>query len=270
MNEFEKILQECLLALERGDSNVDECLRRYPGYASQLRPVLLTSLDLDRGREARPSAAFKTRVRSKLKQEMQVHPRKRARFNFMFMRLATSFATILLALFAAGTAYAQNALPGETFYGWKLASENLWRAVSPDPVETDLALAGRRAAELIAIGNDSEQSAWVLEAYLEVTNRLQLEMDAGNEARIRSILNSQIDELVGAGILLQQPDQNSVPAWDELTPVPTQMPLQTPAIPVVKPTLPVSTSIPVEETIEIIPTGLPKLVPTIEVPPPIP
>ena len=61
MTEFEKVLQECLLDLESGASDVGECLGRYPEHALDIEPVLLTSLDLERGREARPSAAFKAR-----------------------------------------------------------------------------------------------------------------------------------------------------------------------------------------------------------------
>jgi hypothetical protein len=252
MNEFETILQESLLALELGDSTLDECLSRHPRYASQLEPILLTTLDLDRGREARPSAAFKTRVRAKVTQEIRAHPRRSMRFDFMFMRMAMSFVVIALALLVTGTAYAQSALPGQTFYDWKLASENIWRAVSPDPVGTDLAIAGRRANELIAIGNNPEQRTQILEAYREVMTRLELEMDAGNEARIRSALEAQMEELNNIGITLPPPEQTPLP-----TPTPenpTETPQPTSIIPEVNPTLP-------------LPTILPKIDPTIEIPP---
>lgn len=246
MSEFEKVLQECLLALERGDSNVDECLSRHPQYASQLKPILLASLDLDRGREARPSAAFKARVRARVTQEIRTHPRRPARSNFAFMRFAMSFAVIVLALLVSGTAYAQSALPGDPFYAWKLASENMWRAVSPDRIGTDLAIADRRATELIAIGNNPELRTQILDAYLEVVTRLKLEMTAENEARIRPVLVSQIEELNNAGISLP-PLEQDIPILNE--PGPTS----TPVIPQVLPTLP-------------IPTALPTIIPSIQVP----
>src|SRR5689334_22017102 len=166
MTEFEKVLQECLLALESGDSTVTECLSRYPNHAFQLEPILLTSLDLERGRGVQPSAAFKARVRARLTQEMRAHPRKSVRWDFIVPRLATSFAVILLALLIAGTAYAQRAVPGSAFYRWKLASENTWRLLSPDPVGTDLEIADRRADELIAVGNNSAYRDQVLKAYV--------------------------------------------------------------------------------------------------------
>lgn len=274
MTEFEKVLQECLLALEHGDSNVDECLSRYPNYALQLEPVLLTSLDLEYGREARPSAAFKARVRAKLTREMQAHPRKSIRFNFMFIRMATNFAVLLLALLIAGTAYAQSTLPGNPFYAWKLASENVWRIVSPDPIGTDLAIAGRRAEELIAIGNNSVQRTQILEAYLEVVSRLRLEMNADNEARIQSVLDTQIEELNKSGVIVPQLDQNQnvLPGLEQPAPIPTETPLVTPIVtpqlPQVNPTLPIPTvdSVLTQDAPQENLTDLPKIVPTVQVP----
>ena len=238
MTEFEHILQDCLLSLERGDSNIEECLRRYPSYAVQLEPVLLTSVDLERGMLARPSAAFKARVRGRLIEEMRAHPRKSARFNFVWLRMATSFAVMLLALVIAGSVYAQGVLPGNPFYGWKLASENIWRLVSPDPVATDLAIAERRADEVLAIGNSPELRAQALDQYLEVVNRLELEMNTNNQARIQTILDSQIEELNESGIILPELNKTILPGVEEPAVLPTEA-LQ--VIPQVNPTLPVPT-----------------------------
>ena len=267
MTEFEKVLQDCLLTLERGDSNVDECLNRHPKHALQLEPILLTSLDLERGREARPSAAFKARVRAKLTQEMRTHPRKTVRFNFMFTRIATGFAAIMLALFIAGTAYAQSALPGSAFYAWKLVSENTWRAITPDPVGTDLVIADRRIDELMAISNNSTQRTQVLGTYLEVVTRLKSEIDADNEARIQSVLNSQIKELNQLGILVPPLDQDIPSELNTPTVTPTNPPLVNPEIPQVNPTLPIPTvtSVVIQEATQVNPTDSPKIVPTIQV-----
>ncbi len=122
---------------------------------------------------------------------MHAHPRKTTHPGFLFMRLAVSLAFVMLAFLAAGTVYAQSALPGETFYAWKLASENVWRAVSPDPLGVDLALAERRMNELMAVGEDPSLQAQTLDAYLEVTSRLRLQMNATNEERILSVLDSR-------------------------------------------------------------------------------
>jgi hypothetical protein len=252
MTEFEEALQECLHDVEQGNSSVDECLMRYPKYAQQLEPVLLTSAYLQYGSEARPSAAFKARVRTKLVQQMYAHPRKPTRSNFVFMRVAVSLAALVLALLVAGTAYAQSALPGSAFYAWKLASENVWRTVSSDPVETDLAIAERRMDELISVSNNPALYSQVLESYLEVTDRLKSEINAENEARILAVLDSQIKELNQSGIP-EQPNQNILPQFEGPTLTPTVAPTATP--------------LPIGVTPQVNPTDLPNIVPTIQVPP---
>jgi hypothetical protein len=269
MTEFEKVLDECLRDLEQGASNVDECLRRYPGHAPQLEPVLLTAAYLQHGREARPSAAFKSRVRAKLTQGMQAHPRKTMSFHFMLMRPAASLLVIVLALLITGTAYAQSALPGDAFYVWKLASENAWRAVSPDPVRTDLALANRRVDELIAVRDQSALYAQALKGYLEVIARLKSEMNAENEARILPALESQIEELNDSGIPVPQLNPDVPLPLDESLPTPFVTPAPIPEIPQVNPTLPVPTVKPtlVPEIPEVNLTDLPDIVPTVQVPP---
>ena len=271
MTEFEKILEQCLLDLELGASNVDECLSRHPGHALQLRPVLLTHTSLERFGEARPSAAFKARVRARLTQQMQAHPRRRSsRFNFAFMRLAANFAVIMLALVVAGTAYAQSALPGDTLYEWKLVSENVWRAVSSDPVSTDLAIADRRMNELIAVGHDPVLYSQALGAYLEVAARLKSEMDAENEARILQALDSQVEELKESGISVPQIiDEEVLPQVDEIlptlvAPIATVLPLT--EIPQVNPTsqAPAEATSIASEVPQSNPTPLPNIVPTVQ------
>jgi hypothetical protein len=254
MTEFEKVLQECLYDVEHGLANVEECLSRYPNHAQQLEPVLLTSVYLQRGRDARPSAAFKARVRTKLIQQMHAQPRRPARSGFLFMRFAPSLVALMIALFVTGTAYAQRALPGEAFYAWKLASEDAWRVISPDPVETDLAMAERRVEELIAVRGDPALSAQVLNTYLEVAERLKSEVNAQNEARIITVLDSQLKELNQSGILLPQ-----------LGPDPL-LPIQA-----VEPTLipspsPTPTPLPIRATPQVDSTDLSAIVPTIQVP----
>ena len=270
MTEFENVLQDCLLSMERGDANLEDCLRRYPTYAVQLAPVLLTSVDLELGAAARPSAAFKARVRSRLIEEMRAHPRRSVRFHFM--RMAVSFTVMLLALLAAGTVYAQGALPGNPFYGWKLASESVWRMLSLDPVATDLTIAERRADELLVLGNNLQLRAQVLQEYLEVVNRLELELNADNEARIRAVLDAQREELNKSGIVSPQLEQHPVPDTELSTPVPTMLAPVATVLPQMNPALPTPLissaltpeSAPAENTV------LPKIVPTVPVPPLLP
>jgi hypothetical protein len=258
MTEFEHVLGECLRDLDEGVSNVEECLQHYPTFASDLEPILLTSAYIAHGREARLSPAFKARVRTRLIQQMHAHPRKTTRPRFMFMRLAASLAVVVLTLLAAGTAYAQRALPGETFYAWKLASENVWRAVSPDPLGVDLAIAERRMNELMAVREDPSLQAQTLEAYLEVASRLRLQINTTNEERILPVLDSQAEELDQQGILPELPDQIVVPPRTEPSATPA-----TTLVPVL--TTPPANPLPNLETPPVNPTELPQIVPTVEV-----
>ncbi len=218
-----------------------------------------------------PSAAFKARVRARLTQQMLAHPRRRSsRFNFAFMRLAGNFAIVLMIFLMAGTAYAQSALPGTTFYEWKLISENAWRAVSADPIRTDLAIAERRMNELIAVSNDPALQPRALEAYLEVTARLKSEATVENEALILQTLDSQLEELEESGIPVPQIiDEDILPQLEETLPAPvapvatllplTEIPQVNPASQAPAVTTPISSKIP-----QINPTPLPNIVPTVQ------
>ena len=243
MTDFERILEECLRELDRGASSVDQCLARHPEHAAQLRPILLATARLEAGRSVRPSPAFKARARARLTRHIQAHPRKRAPFGFPFMRLATGLAIIVLALLAAGTVYAQSALPGEVFYNWKLASENVWRAISPDPVATDIAIANRRIDEMNAVADDPVRREQALEGYLEVVDRLRSELDAETLEQILPVIGpvEGIEEEIPAPI-----------PTATVTPQPETV--ETPSLP-----LP-----------EIVPTETPPIIPTIGLPPLIP
>ena len=119
-------------------------------------------------------------------------------------------------------------------------------------------------------------SSETLEAYLEVTARLKSEIDAGNEARILPVLDSQIEELNESGIVVPEPDQEVLPQLDTpsptLSPTPSPTPLVTPfvtEIPEITSTLPApeATSLPIAETLPPVdPTDLPETDPTIDIP----
>jgi hypothetical protein len=275
MTEFEQVLQECLHDLEYGNASVDECLLRHPEYSQQLGPILFASESLGRAGQAHVSEAFKARVRARLIEGMYAHPRRSARSGLIFVRLAVSFAVVLLALLVTGTAYAQSTLPGNMFYGWKLASENAWRAVSTDPVETDLQIAERRVNELVAVRDDPELRSQTLQEYFETVNRLRSQTDPEDDLRIVQTLDSQIAKLKKLGILLSQVDPASLPSDEPVPPTPMLQGVtptaQTPSK--LTPTIEIPPAI--NPTVEFPPAGIPtieippELIPTFEIPPPI-
>jgi hypothetical protein len=188
-------------------------------------------------------------------------------------------AAVLLALLVTGTAYAQSTLPGDALYGWKLASEDAWRAVSADPVETDLVIAERRVNELTVVGDDPALRAQTLESYFETVARLRSQTGTEDEPRITQTLDSQIAKLKKLGILISQSDPASLPSDEPLPPTVTPLPTLPGLIPTAQtppkftPTIEIPPAIdpPAEVPPAILPTVEipPELFPTFEIPPPI-
>ncbi|KAA0272623.1 MAG: hypothetical protein DPW18_16740 [Chloroflexi bacterium] len=243
MTDFDEILDRCLSDLMSGASTLDECLLRHPEHSARLKPFLQTAIRLHQGVDIHPSAVFRAQARARLSRHMLAHPRRGAWTNFTIWRFAAALAVLVLALLSSGTAYAQTALPGDPFYEWKLASERAWRAISPDPLKTDIAIANRRIDEINAVADDPVRRAQALEGYLEVLVRLKSELDAET---LQQILPA-VDPVEPAG----QPVPTSLPDGSR-TPQPEAVNTPLPSYP------------------EVVPTNIPNPIPTIVVPPVLP
>jgi hypothetical protein len=213
-----------------GGSSLEECLARYPEHAAQLRPLLRTAQRLERGQGLMPSPAAKARVRARVTSHMRAYPRRGQRGAMSFQRLMVSLAVVAIAFFVTGTAFAQNALPGDFLYGWKRTSERVWQIVSPDRLGTDLALSHRRAVEITRVTQDSNKSVEaVVEDYREVVMRLRAHEDSDSQARVYPMLQAEQDLLKSVGV--------SVPELDEyLKHAPASE--TTPSVPEIAPGLP--------------------------------
>lgn len=249
----DSILDECLEQLASGASTLDECLARHPAHAASLRPLLLAAQGLTDLRDVRPSPAFKARARANLTLHMQAHPHRKAASPF-FLRLAFSMAALVMAFLTTGTALAQNALPGDLLYNWKLTSEEIWRANASDSLAADLFLADRRVDEMLAVAGDADAYAIALNGYLEVLARFAVYTDAESQARILPVLTSQREIFVSAGISV--PELEAVIESDMDLGTPTPLPDPLPVLPT-----PVPTGLPT-----LIPTPISTLIPTIDVP----
>ena len=211
MNDFDRILDECLTQITSGASSLDDCLARHPEHASQLRPLLQTAAIVERGRAVKLSPAFKARTRSQLYAHMQAHPRRRVWMFPPVWRVAVSLAVLAIAFLITGTAFAQSALPGQPLYAWKLSSEQVWRAVSPDPVSVDLSLAERRVDEITIIAADPTLKAQAVNGYLKTLDRLEAESNASNEEKITLALKSHQEKLSAAGVSVPELDHTIKP-----------------------------------------------------------
>ena len=202
MNELELALDDCLQRM-MGGASLSDCLSRYPGRAAELKPMLEVAVGMARGQDIRPWRSYKIRARSRLMDYWQAHPRKRSVFSPLALRLTSAIAVALAILMLAGTAYAQNALPGQPFYGWKVASEKAWRAVAPNQVAVDLSIANRRADELTAVvqqrgGMDRQEQA--LQDYYQSLQQLQSDANPSDQGQIMQALEAHKKKFSQAGI----------------------------------------------------------------------
>ena len=205
-NDVEAILETCVDLIATGEASVEECLALYPEYTEELEPILLAATELKRGREIKPSPFLKVHIRSELKRAMNKSPHSKRGLWVFPWRLALNIAVLMFTLITTNTVFAQGALPGQSLYNWKLASERIWRYVSADPLGIDLQLSNRRINEYVAVSNDEMRRARVLTNYNELLVRFEAEENEGDQARITEVLKSQQDSLRKVGLAIPELD----------------------------------------------------------------
>ncbi|MBI2330821.1 MAG: hypothetical protein HYU84_01350 [Chloroflexi bacterium] len=207
--DFRNVLENCLSKLLSGASSLKECLLRYPQYSSQLEPILETALLLDFGRDVRPVPAFINYTQDVLMQSLRFRPRRSQVVISApaVRRLTLSFAMLMAAFLATGTAYAQSAMPGESMYSWKRTSEQVWQALAPHSSTMDIMLAERRLDEWIAVENNPTLGGIARDEYQQALSQLESNGDEENLALIASVLQSQQQELADAGLSSPELDE---------------------------------------------------------------
>lgn len=207
MNNLDEILELCLDQIASGESTAEECLALHPQLAAELQPYLAAAERLKRGRAIQPSPVFAARLRSDLMRKTQAKPRTVWGIPVFFRQMALNVAILVLAFAGVNTVFAQSALPGEPLYGWKLATENIWRVVTTDPVGTELEISNRRIDEFAVVSKDEARRARVLNSYHDLLVRLRTEQDEQERARILETLRSHQDSLKEKGLAIQELDE---------------------------------------------------------------
>ena len=208
------VLEECLERMAQGET-MEACLARYPEQAAELKPLLAAANRLEKGAQLRPSAGFKARTRARLVSQMAAHPRggkSPVRRLPVFSRLAFGLSALLLALAITATALAQSALPGETLYAWKLTSEQVWRAVSPDPAGVDLVLSERRLDEAVAVSGNANAQGVALDGYHKILTNLGHDKNPSDQVRIQAVLKTQQAKYRNAGLPTPARNPTATPA----------------------------------------------------------
>jgi len=192
------VLDECLELIQGENANLDDCLARYPGYAKQLKLLLVAASEIDRYRTLEPTRSFRNQARGELISYIRSHEPKPV----LTYRFALILASLIVGFLTTGTALAQGALPGDRLYEWKLASERAWRWTAADPVSLDIALAERRSREVLAVSTHPERSLRARQEYQNAEQVLISEIVPENEDRITTALQVQRESLEKSGITL--------------------------------------------------------------------
>lgn len=149
---------DCVDRLAQGQS-IDECLRRYPQFASALRPMLEAGL-LVRRIQIQPAdvAASQMRVRRRFEDALRAPPpRRTSPISRVVLALA---AVLIVGVVSIGslTALSQGSLPGDSLYGVKTFSEGLQQSLF-DNDALEASFNQRRIQEiqqLLALGRSEE------------------------------------------------------------------------------------------------------------------
>jgi len=202
-NNLETILDTCLYQIEEGEASVEECLALYPDHAAELEPLLKAATKLSRARDVVPDPSYRMRARSQLNTYMLQHP-QRKRVSPIFWRVAVGLATVMMLFIASGTAFAQQALPGDTLYNWKLTSEHVWRLTSSDDLGVDIVLSQRRMNELLVVSGDETRRLWAVQNYEKLLLKFRNAESDHDRARILPVLQSQHKALIEAGVIVPE------------------------------------------------------------------
>lgn len=150
MAKHEDVLEEALRMLREG-ATLEEVTTRYP----ELAPVLRTARILEAARPPAPSLRAELASRTAFLQRAEALRSSRrpwAMVLFGWLRYAPAGAAIAAVLLIVGILHvlAQGSLPGDPLYGVKRMEEQVWLALTMDPVERRLVeetLAARRWEE---------------------------------------------------------------------------------------------------------------------------
>lgn len=142
------VLNECIDRLTQGQT-VEDCLRAYPQYARELRPMLEAGLLTKRAAIAPLEIQIaQERARANFQRAIRTTPIRRS---YPIRQVLALAAMLLIGFIVVGgglSAASQNSLPGDTLYGFKLFGESLQRASSGNTSELDNQFNNRRLDEI--------------------------------------------------------------------------------------------------------------------------
>ena len=239
------VFNDCVDRIAQGQS-IDDCLHRYPQYASSLRPMLEAGVLVQRLR-VQPAEVLvaQTRVRRRFEDALRAPPPRRSSIAVQFIYAIAAIFIIGFIAVVSLTAVSQNSLPGDALYGVKTFSEGLQRSLfDNDALESNLdqrriqeiqqLLALGRAEDVTFSGVISSQNGtnWII-ANLPITVRPDVPNAAtahiGDEVDVTA-RTSALRTLTALTIQITEPAAVPLPTPITSTLVPTvAVPTQTPS-----------------------------------------
>jgi len=223
---LEDIFNECYERIRAGES-LQSCLARYPEHYAELKSLLETTFDI--GRRAsyiHPRPEFKHWAQVRLQgaqhhanQQMQVE--KPSPFSWWRQSWAVAVAAVLIMLLTTGSTMAasSNAMPDQTLYPMKLATEEMQVAFAfseESKAEIHTQLAETRATEIGVMANKGKTEHVAITAA-----RLAKQMELADAAIAKIESAAQVKP---APAPAPEPTPTPTP---EPTPIPTPEPTTT-------------------------------------------
>jgi hypothetical protein len=179
--EFNNILDECLERLLVKGESIEQCLASYPEQATELGPLLQTSLAAKKASAIKPRPEFREKARYQFHAALREMEQKRRRPFFSWSwqpRWAATIAIVLVLVLGGGStvAAAGNSMPDSPLYQVKLATETVRVALTPSTLgkaELHANLADKRVAEIIYMADKGKP-----EQVKQTTQRLNTHLTA--------------------------------------------------------------------------------------------
>ena len=208
-------LEDSLTRMRLEGASPEECLAQYPEFRDELAPMLQAALGLGTLEALEPRPEFRRQARTRLLGHMRANPRRQPTVNTsQAFRYAAGLAMLFVVLASTGTALAQKSLPGDSLYGLKLASEQIWYNLNDNPIDADLFLTTRRISEIEAIKGRSNLEEIGVNAYSVLLHQLALDLaqDPDKATKVGELLQIQKEQLKA----IYEKSEANLPPMDEL------------------------------------------------------
>lgn len=238
-----EIFRQCVDALEKGHTTVEQCILRYPDIPD-LREMLEVTQTARRISPPAMSVARKQALRNQLTSKMKSRQRVLLPQTKQWGRWAAFVPACLLVIFISGATLlyaADSALPNDPLYGLKRTSEQFGLALArPQSQAYVLAqTAQTRLTELVIL---LERGQSIDPAFFnDVIGSLQAALRANPDVGVRTALYNQADSALQI-LIVRNVDTNYINAMTTFVtaitpPTPTPTPSPLPIVPSPTPTL---------------------------------